>query len=208
MTDKPFCNGRKYVDSGFVHDLTDTKTDDYCYVKAHVWLSMNTDFPHNVLAVLSVKSGAIVHASCDPCKASELGRCSHVVAVLLSLVDHVHKHGTITKTLCTSQECTWNRGKKRKKTLQRLSAAKYPSKIEKRKIEVIDFDPRPAKYRKVLSGHINNFVCNLHPISADQKKTAMWETQSTITYDDYNLEDKSVVEQQASNLMANLTPDC
>ena len=36
----------------------------------------------------------------------------------------------------------------------------------------------------------------------------MWETQSTITYDDYNLEDTSVLEQEVSNLMANLTPDC
>ena len=24
MTDKPFSNGREYVDSGFIHDLTDT----------------------------------------------------------------------------------------------------------------------------------------------------------------------------------------
>ena len=204
MTDKPFSNGRKYVDSGFVHDLTDTKADDYYYVKAHVWPSMNTDFPHNVLVVLSVKSGAVVH---QLHVIPELGRCSHVVAVLLSLVGHVRKHGTIT-TPCTSQECTWNKGKKRKKTPQRLSAAKYPSNVKKRKIEVIDFDPRPAKYRKVSSSHINNFVRNLQAISADQKKTAMWETQLTITYDDYNLEDTSVLEQQVSNLMANLTPDC
>ena len=28
MTDKPFKAGRKYIDSGFVHDITDTKTDD------------------------------------------------------------------------------------------------------------------------------------------------------------------------------------
>ena len=69
---------------------------------------------------------------------------------------------------------------------------------------MIDLDPRPAKYRKVSSSHINN----LQAISADQKKTAMWETQLTITYDDYNLEDPSVLEQQVSNLMANLTPDC
>lgn len=38
MTDKPFCNGRWYVDSGFVHDLTDTKMDNYYYVKARVAL--------------------------------------------------------------------------------------------------------------------------------------------------------------------------
>ena len=208
MTDKPFSNGRNYVDSGFVHDMTDTKTDDYYYVKAHVWLSMNTDFPHNVLVVLSVKSGAVIHDSCHPCKASELGRCSQVVAVLISLVDHVQKHGTITTTPCTSKECTWNKGKKRKKKTQRLSAVKYPSKSKKRKIEVIEFDPRPAKYRKVTSSHINNFVCNLHRISADQNKTTMWETQLTVTYNDYNLEDTSVLEQQVSDLMANLSPAC
>ena len=132
MTDKPLCNGRKYVYSGFVNELTDTKTDNYYYVKAHVWPSMNTDFPHKFLIVLSVKSGAVVHASCDPCKASALGRCSHVVAVLLSLVDRVHKHGTILTTPCTSKECTWNKDKKRKKTPQRLSAAKYPSKLKKK----------------------------------------------------------------------------
>ena len=73
---------------------------------------------------------------------------------------------------------------------------------------MIDFDPRPAKYRKVSSSHINNFVCNLHAISADQKQPAMWEPQLTVTYDDYNLEDTSVLEQQVGKLMANLTPDC
>lgn len=36
----------------------------------------------------------------------------------------------------------------------------------------------------------------------------MWETQLTITYNDFNLEDTSVLEQQVPNLMANLTPDC
>ena len=76
------------MDSGFVHDMTDTKTNDYYYVKAH---------------------------------------------------------GEITTTPCTSQECTWNKGKKRKKNPPRLSVPKYPSKFKKRKIQVIDFNPRPAK---------------------------------------------------------------
>lgn len=86
MTDKPISNGHKYMDLGFVHDMVDTKTNDYYYVKAHVWPStrMKTDFSH-VLVILSVISGAVIHASCDPCKASELGRCSHVVAVLMGL---------------------------------------------------------------------------------------------------------------------------
>ena len=42
MTDKPLKNARKYVDSGFVHDITDAKSKDYYFIRAHVWL------PHNV----------------------------------------------------------------------------------------------------------------------------------------------------------------
>ena len=33
MTDKPFKNGRKYVDSGFVHDIKDNKNDDYYFLR-------------------------------------------------------------------------------------------------------------------------------------------------------------------------------
>ena len=41
MTDKPFSKGRKCVDLGFMHDMTDTKTNDYYYLKAPV----APDFP-------------------------------------------------------------------------------------------------------------------------------------------------------------------
>ena len=82
MTDKPFKTGQKYVDSGFVHDVTDNKSDDYYFLRAHVWHSMKNDYPHNVLVILSTKSGAVIHAKCEPCKASQLGHCSHVLAVL------------------------------------------------------------------------------------------------------------------------------
>ena len=62
-----------------------------------------------------------------PAKPHNLVAVATLVAVLLSLVDHAQKHGVITTTPCTSQECTWNKGKKRKKNPQRLSGAKYPS---------------------------------------------------------------------------------
>ena len=61
---------------------------------------MNTDFPHNVLVVLSVKNGAVEHAYAIPAKPQNLNAVATFVAILLSLVDHVHKHGTIT-TPCT-----------------------------------------------------------------------------------------------------------
>lgn len=93
MTDKPLKNGRKYVDSGFVHNMMDTVNCERYFVRAHVWPSMRTEFPHNVIVVISVNSGAVLHASCEPCWASSLGRCSHVVAVLVSVLDYVKKHG-------------------------------------------------------------------------------------------------------------------
>ena len=70
MTDKIMKNGRKYVDSGFVHDMMDTGTSLHYFVRARVWPSMKTDLPHNVVIVLSVNSGAVIHASCKPCRAS------------------------------------------------------------------------------------------------------------------------------------------
>ena len=93
MTVKPLRNGSKYVDSGFVHDITDIKTEEHYFLRAHVWPSMRNELPHNVTIILFVSSGAAIHASCDPCKVSALGRCSHVVAVLFSLPHYVNKHG-------------------------------------------------------------------------------------------------------------------
>ena len=109
MTDKPMKNGRNYVDSGFAHDMMDTGTSQHYFVRAHVSPSMKTDLPHNVVIVLSVNSGAVIHASCEPCRASSLARCSHVVAVLFSILDHVTKHGALILKPCTSKECSWNK---------------------------------------------------------------------------------------------------
>ena len=114
MTDKPLKNGRKYVDSKFVHDLMDNKTDQHYFLRGHVWPSMRNDLPHNVLIILSVTSGAVIHASSQQCKVAALGRCSHVVAVLFTLLDHVQEHGAVLTKPCTSQECTWNKGKKKR----------------------------------------------------------------------------------------------
>ena len=83
MTNKQFANGRKYVDSGFVHDIQDNRTPEHYYIRAHVWPSMRADLPHNVFIVISTQSGAVLHAKCEPCKVSALGRCGHVVAVLI-----------------------------------------------------------------------------------------------------------------------------
>ena len=118
MTDKPLKNGRKYVDSGFVSDLMDAKTNEFYFLRAHVWPSMKSDLPHNVLIVLSVATGAVMHAPCEPCKVSAFGPFSHVVAVLFTLLDHVEKNGSTISTPVTSKEFVWNKGKKRQKSAE------------------------------------------------------------------------------------------
>ncbi|KAJ7377437.1 hypothetical protein OS493_029339 [Desmophyllum pertusum] len=188
MTDKPMKTGRKYVDSGFVHDMMDTVNADHYLVRAHVWPSMRTELPHNVIVVISVNSGAVLHASCEPCRASSLGHCSHVVAVLFSVLDYVQNHGPVLAQHCTSQECSWNKGKKRNKNPRRVSQAKYPSKKRQATLPVIDFDPRPANKREIKVHHINNFLSNIQALSQEDGGLSMWETQLQFTYYDYDLQ--------------------
>jgi len=104
------------VDSGFVHDIMDTASADHYFVRAHVWPSMRNELPHNVTVVISGKSGAILHVSCEPCRASSLGRYSHVVAVLFSVLDYVQKHGPSLTQPCTSQGITVLGTRERKET--------------------------------------------------------------------------------------------
>jgi len=40
MTDKPMKNGKKYVDSGFVHAMMDNVKDEHYFLQAQVWPSM------------------------------------------------------------------------------------------------------------------------------------------------------------------------
>lgn len=210
MTDKPLKNGRKYMDSGFVHDIMDTASADHYFVRAHVWPSMRNKLPYNVTVVISANSGAILHASCEPCRASSLGRCSHVVAVLFSVLDYVQKHGPSLTQPCTSQECSWNKGKKRNKNPRRVSDAKYPGKNKNASLNVIDFDPRPAKYRHVNAHHINNFLSKVQALSqAEDGELTMWETQLRMTYNNYKLEgDRNrVLLEQVSALHENLKPE-
>lgn len=204
MTDKPMKNGRKYVDSGFVHNVMDTVDGEQYLVQAHVWLLMGTELPHNVIVVISVNSGAVLHASCEPCRASSLGCCSHVVAVLFSVLDYVKKHGP-----CTSQERSWTKGKRRNKKPKRISDAKYHSKRKQAALPVIDFDPRPVKYREVAKQHINKFLSDLELVSqAGGGGISMWQTQLQFTYHEYDLdcERKRVLLELVSRLHENLKP--
>ena len=187
----------------------DTVNCERYFVRAHVWRSMRTEFPHNVIVVISVNSGAVLHALCEPCRASSLGRCSHVVAVLFSVLDYVKKHGPVLAKPCTSEECSWNKGRKRNKNPGRISKAKYNRKKKLATLHVIDFDPQPVKYREVTLIHVNGFLSALQALSKENEGISMWETQLQLTYKDYNLkrERVEVLLEKVSALHENLKPE-
>ena len=75
--------------------------------------------PINVNVMLSNVSGYMKHASCD-CKASSLGRCAHIAAVLLKLSDTSTAEENVA-TPSTSKPCIWNKGKSVKRSHKSLT---------------------------------------------------------------------------------------
>ena len=143
-----------------------------------------------------------------PCKVSALGRCSHVVAVLFPLLDHVNEQGPTISTPCTSKECSLNKEKKRDKNPERLSEVKYPLKRKLSSTHVRGFDPRPKSFRRVTSSHINGLLRDLQSISQKCNEISMWETQLEIKYEDYQLEDVNLdhLMNNTAAILQSLTP--
>ena len=106
--------GMSLMKSGFVNDILDNTDDNYYFCKAHVHHSMKNELPLAVVVVLSHKSGSVQQATCT-CRASAFGRCAHVSALLLKIVNFIEVNGSKVKTPSTSKPCQWNRGKKRAK---------------------------------------------------------------------------------------------
>ena len=79
-TSKPLRRGKQFFVSGHITDMKDNlSADKLCYyVKANVLASMK-QVSYETVVTLSVNSGFVLAASCQ-CKASALGRCSHVGA--------------------------------------------------------------------------------------------------------------------------------
>ncbi|KAK3931160.1 Filamentous hemagglutinin [Frankliniella fusca] len=83
--------GTKYLKSGNILSVLDNYDGVHYYVKAQVQASME-DVIHVVRATFIEASGEIVDCSCE-CKARALKRCSHIVAVLLLLLEHIDTKG-------------------------------------------------------------------------------------------------------------------
>ncbi len=111
-TDKSFRRGQQYVQSSYVTNVMDTKHKDHYFAKSSVKSSFNCDTSYTVNICLSYVSGAVMDASCH-CKASSMGRCSHVCAVLLVIEQYVLTNG-YDPAACISKQCDWKAGSKRK----------------------------------------------------------------------------------------------
>lgn len=173
-TDKSFRRGKQYIQSGYVTNVLDTKHKDHYFCKATVKFSFNTDTFYTVNICLSILSGAVMDASCH-CKASSMGRCSHVCAVLLTIEQHVMVNG-YDSVACTSKQCDWNAGSKRKNP-QPLHVPSYNK--SRPSDRVIGYDPCPS----VDDNFKRDFIVNL-PLTG---VGTMWETILQVKYEDYDI---------------------
>lgn len=207
-TVKPLRKGKKLMQSEFVDDIQDNKNEANYFLRAHIQHSMKNEYPLNVLVVLSNVSGFVSRASCN-CKSSALGRCVHVAALLLKLVEHIDKNGHRVTTPSTSKPCVWNRGKKRAKNPKPLHKTQYKSK-RLADGRVYNWDPRPKEHRGSLTNRqINDFIIDLQTISASTQEESMWETSLRIFYEDYELdvEHKETLFKYVQHLEESLVPN-
>ena len=191
VTSKPMKKGRSLVKSGYVVNIQDNFSEikqEY-YIRSHVDHSMKRkEDSLNVGVIVSNVSGYVKFAECD-CKASAIGRCCHIAALLLKLSDISSENNIIIQP-STSKSQTWGKGKKREKEPKKLHEAEYSSRSSKRKppSELYNFDPRPEKMRNVSSQSVRNFVVSMQ----SDPKLSMWESLLPIRYENFKLEPSDV----------------
>ncbi|XP_046424709.1 uncharacterized protein LOC124181980 [Neodiprion fabricii] len=112
-TSKSLKRGKLYVESGHVFDIFNGVTANKMFcMKCKVHASYKIKEIHSVSVMIDPLNARVIHGTCD-CKASSMGRCSHVAALLYILLNFVDD--TDEDSLpCTSKLCTWNQGRKKK----------------------------------------------------------------------------------------------
>lgn len=125
-TEKPMRKGIVFFKSGHVQSMMNCVSEDNCYFcKCKCLSSFAPKKTYDVCVCLSKDSGFVKGASCN-CKASALGRCNHVAALLFAILDWTKKSVTGDQPACTSMLCEWNKGRK-EKAPKALHHAEYES---------------------------------------------------------------------------------
>lgn len=202
-TAKPLRKGKAFFTSGHVQHIQDKLKNNFYFMKCQVKASLTPNTMYDVTCTLSAASGFVVDASCT-CKASSMGRCNHVCAMLYALLDYKNNFGS-DPIACTSMDRSWNKGRSSKKTPNKVQDAKYNTYKPKKIDELYNFDPRPPSLQ-TPDPHtmINDFVYSLQ-ISSKECPT-MFETILSYKYEDYVLSEdqKAVLEVKCKYLVDNL----
>ena len=132
--------------------------------------------------VLSNVSGYVEHASCI-CKASSLGRCALIAAVLLKLSDTLTAEENIA-TPSTSKPCIWNKGEKREKKPQNFI---LQSMHHEKENPHHNLDPRPEENRGFSESSLSNFITGLC-----SENLTMWEALLSTNYEDFVLDETDI----------------
>lgn len=183
-TSKPLKRGKQYVDSGHVFEILEGVTSDQMFcLKCKIQASYKAKEVHQVSVMINPSTTRVIHGTCD-CKASSMGRCSHVAALLYVLLNYLDACDE-DNVPCTSKLCSWNQGRKRKEP-HKADEQQYKNKndISKRR----SYDPGRSLTRPVDKQKINNLLSDLQLINASRKAPTMWQLLLQPQYEDYILD--------------------
>lgn len=91
-TKKPLKRGEQYRKSEHVTEVGDNVTSAHYFIRAIVLSSFHKNRSYRVFVTCSRSTAFVVEGICE-CRQRALGRCSHVAALLLYVLDHVRNHG-------------------------------------------------------------------------------------------------------------------
>lgn len=126
--------------------------------------------------MLNKDTGFILDGSCT-CKASAMGRCSHVSSLLFAIEDYLINNGNMP-TSCTSQPCKWNKGA----SLKTSSEVMLKQYSYKRDVSIIkEFFPIADRTNAKESVNCLLRICEAMPIPT------MWNLILQYQYEDYQI---------------------
>lgn len=195
-TTKPMLKGRQYFTSGHVKNIKHQIKDKFHFIKCNVMASYTMKTNYNVCITLTSTSGKVMDAACD-CKASAMGRCNHIAALLFAIEDYIMKFGH--QVAPTSKLCTWNTGRKNKCNPQPCHSTDYNKKLKPDRI--ISFDPRPEDVDHKT--FVNKFIATLPSSSSD----SMMQQVLELKYSDYTV-DKEALKKMTDAAITLLKSTC
>ena len=176
-TAKPMQKGRQYFTSGHVMCLQDAVGKGHYLLKCEVRASYSNQIYH--ISVTIDSDSVVVDDSCE-CKASAMGRCSHVAALLFALEDYTLNFGH-EPVSCTSKLCQWNVGRKKQNSPQALHSNEYTKKLKPDRI--LKHHPGLPLSADSEKDFENLFISTL-PVTGDM---TIFQTLLELEYEDYVL---------------------